>query len=79
MTTEEKLTKIMLEKGGLIATINKELLSCMIESYNLAIEDAVKVAKIGQTSRFQAAAGYSRRVTKSIVDKKSILKLKLKI
>jgi hypothetical protein len=86
MTTEDKLSLMLLEKKDQFKEIypnhpfiTSEVIHWMIKAYNLAIEDAARAAKIGETSRLQAGAGYSRRVTKPTVDKKSILKLKLKL
>jgi hypothetical protein len=78
MTTEEKLEQII-EKYITLFPESDAFLSISKDVYNLAIEDAARAAKVGETSRLQAGAGYSRRVTKPTVDKKSILKLKLKL
>jgi hypothetical protein len=54
-------------------------MTALKRAYNMAIDDAYKSVKLGTTSRFQTGAGYSKYNTKPSIDKKSILKLKIKM
>jgi len=64
-------------------TVNKEfspniIMNIIKQAYNLGIETAAKNVKLKEKGRFVASTGYSQYKTKQVINKQSILKLKIK-